>query len=146
MGGALARKHHRALSRVFRHTFRKRFYTRGIGGEVMDEEESDQPAREQEGTVSGCFASSRELGYSVEDDEEEESDEKGVEEQVDRFFEELDLEHDRQKKRLLKEGAPVSLPRCSCACSLSACFCRYRGVGASFHIIFIQSWVQPISL
>ena len=86
------------------------------------------------------------LGYSVEDDDEEESDDKGVEEQVDRFFEELDLEHDRQKKRLLKEGAPVRLPRCSCACSLSACFCRYRGVGASFHIIFIQSWVQPIYL
>ena len=57
-------------------------------------------------------------GHIEADEEEEESDDKGVEEQVDRFFAELDLEHDRQKKRLLKEGAPVSVQRCLCVALL----------------------------
>lgn len=72
-----------------------------------------------------------------------------MEEQVDQFFADLDLDHDRQKRRLMKQGAQV---RWLCVKekrgkqdTIHALCYRFRDEGVSFLIISTQSWAQPIS-
>ena len=47
--------------------------------------------------------------FSATEDTGEDDD---MEEQVDRFFADLDLDHDRQRKRLMKQGSQVRMAVC----------------------------------